>query len=182
MVLRPVRVLLLAALSVTLAACGASDAVTAPPENEVPVAVTETAYAIAAAARSGDSGQVAALADSGFEFDFARPDVTLEEYLVADPELLERLEQLLESTPGRRQSPFGNGTVQVLWVYPALALNLASEWSEEQIQGALDAGLFTVDELAEYVAADAYLGFSVGISPTGEWTFFTAGRVGETPR
>jgi len=67
-------------------------------------------------------------------------------------------------------------------VYPALALEPVSDWAPEDIKEALTIGLFSSDELTEYMAEDAYLGHSVGLTPEGEWVFFTEGRVSRTPR
>jgi len=169
-----------------VAACGSSDAPRASSAEDgigVPQAVIASANTISDLASGGDPERVAAVAVSGFEFDFERPDVTLGEHLGSgDGELLRRLVVVLDSAPGRRQSPFGNGAVQELWVYPALALELVSDWTEEDIDEALSSGLFSSDELAEFQIADAYLGYSVGLTPEGDWVFFTEGRVGRTPR
>lgn len=176
----------MAALGI-VAACGdsgASSATTVDDRFIVPEVVVERAKVIAAAASAGDPQQVASFAAEGFEFDFDRPELTLVEHLELsqDEDILGRLEVILDSVPGRRLSPFGNGTVQELWVYPGLALDLASDWTDLQIEQALSSGLFSADELLEYQAADAYLGFSVGLTPEGEWIFFTSGRVGLTPK
>ena len=185
-VLKPLGVLLAIALFASLVACGSSGA---PPVSlaedtfAVPQAVIVSANTISEAASGGDPERVGALAAPGFEFDFERPDVTLAEHLgLDDGEILRRLVLVLDSAPGRRQSPFGNGEVQELWVYPSLALELVSDWTEEDIHEALSSGLFSSDELAEFQIADAYLGHSVGLTPEGDWVFFTEGRVGRTPR
>ncbi len=151
--------------------------------QQAPAAVVRAAAAVAAAARTGDARTVAALGIKGFEFDLKRPDMSLEQYLESGPDgsLLDRLQLVLGFAPGRRLSPFGNGTMQELWVYPALAIVAPSEWSEAEISDAIDKGLFTATELAEYRAKGAYLGFSAGFSPDGDWTFFTSARVARTP-
>ena len=183
---RLVGVFLLAVALAPAAACGSSDA---PPPSTVavlvavPQAVLTSVSIIADAARGGDPELVADLAAAGFEFDFARPDVALLDYLGSDDgELLRRLVAVLESAPGRRQSPFGNGAIQELWVYPALALEPVSDWAPQDIDEALVTGLFSSEELAAYIAADAYLGYSVGVTPEGEWVFFVEGQVSNTPR
>jgi hypothetical protein len=139
---------------------------------------------IVAAARSGDAERVAALAHSDFEFDFSRPDRSLLEHLTAKSQsgLLDRLELILGFAPGRRLSPYGNGTMQELWVYPALALDAPANWPGAMVEEALELGLFSSVEFQEYQEEGAYLGFSAGLTPEGDWIFFTRGRVSLTPR
>jgi len=152
--------------------------------TEVPQSVLETVEAIVAAAGSGDPKRVATLAHSGFEFDFSRPDLSLLEHLMAGSQsgLLGRLELILGFSPGRRLSPYGNGTIQELWIYPGLALDAPENWSGAMVNEALERGLFSTTELEEYRKEGAYLGFSAGLTPEGDWVFFTPGRVSLTPR
>jgi|TARA_B100000959_G_scaffold283483_1_gene352512 hypothetical protein len=152
--------------------------------GDVPQPVLQAAGQIATAARVGDPTGVAELAHSGFEFDFSRPDTTLLEHLTAGATsgLLDRLELVLTFTPGRRLSPYGNGAVQELWVYPALALDPPADWSKVVVDDAIERGLFSSTELDEYLREGAYLGFSVGLTPEGDWTFFTSGQVSHTQR
>lgn len=152
--------------------------------TEVPRSVLEAVETIVAAAGSGDPERVAALAHSGFEFDFSRPDLSLLEHLMAGSQsgLLGRLELILGFLPGRRLSPYGNGTIQELWIYPGLALDAPEDWSGAMVSEALERGLFSRAELEEYRIEGAYLGYSAGLTPEGDWVFFTPGRVSLTPR
>tara|TARA_B100000959_G_scaffold211035_1_gene221795 strand:- start:1086 stop:1613 length:528 start_codon:yes stop_codon:yes gene_type:complete len=152
--------------------------------TEVPRSVLEAVETIVAAAGSGDPERVAALAHSGFEFDFSRPDLSLLEHLMAGSQsgLLGRLELILGFSPGRRLSPYGNGTIQELWIYPGLALDAPEDWSGAMVSEALERGLFSPAELEEYRNEGAYLGYSAGLTPEGDWIFFTPGRVSLTPR
>lgn len=178
------------AAAVVVAACGASEPAPSARNGDlvdeaqlVPAAVTTKAAMVADAAGTRDAATVAALAGTGFEFDFERPEITFAQHLegAASAGLLGQLEVVAMSAPGRRLSPFGNGTVQELWVFPAIALEVATEWTDAEIEHGMGAGFLTAATLAEYQAADAYLGFSIGFSPEGEWVFFTDGRVGWTP-
>ena len=156
-------VLLLVTGLFAVTACGSSAPIRSPLAGDVlgvPRAVIESAESIAAAARREDLARVGALAGAG------KP--------------LPELAVVLDFAPGRRLSPFGNGAVQELWVFPALALIPVSEWTEADINAALSRGLVSADQLAEYRAADIYLGYSVGMTPEGGWVFCTAGRVAET--
>ena len=152
--------------------------------TEVPAPVLEAVEGIVAAARSGNPEGVAALAHSGFEFDFSRPDLSLLEHLTAGSQsgLFDRLELILGFTPGLRLSPYGNGTIQELWVYPGLALDAPADWSGAMVNEALERGLFSSVEFQKYQNEGAYLGFSAGLTPEGDWIFFTPGRVSLTPR
>jgi hypothetical protein len=50
------------------------------------------------------------------------------------------------------------------------------------VNEALERGLFSSVEFQEYQNEGAYLGFSAGLTPEGDWIFFTPGRVSLTPR
>ncbi len=78
--------------------------------------------------------------------------------------------QLLNLEPARYDVGEGN----VFYVWPAVfALPNWSDATEEQRQELAD--LFGADELASWDAFGGYVGYRLGITTDGRWTFFIAG-------
>lgn len=186
------RIKIPAMVAIALLAVGAcrSSSISVTPKRAVesatqvpPTAVVKSAAIVDAAARSGRPSDVAPLGSTGFEFDLKRPDISFEQALESSPDgaILEQLHVILASVPAKRLSPFGNGAMQELWIFPAFAVTEPDNWSEMDVSDAIDHGLFTASEVAEYKRLGAYAGYSAGFRPDGEWVFFVSSRVARTP-
>lgn len=138
---------------------------------------------VADAAQNNDVLGLAQLAGDDLVFELSHPDISFAEYLdsIVDQRPLQKMVAMTEFSPALRLSPLGDGTVQRLWVYPGIAISSPTCWSSDDKRLGLSSGLFSMQELARYEIADAYLGFSVGFTAEGEWVFFLKDRVSRTP-